>query len=151
MQKKLSGSGGQHNGKEWCFRLKSCTLCEPQRPDSAQIKKWLRTHEGWIPNSLQPKIRIPIPNKNLGCGYKENMDKGLTHCTKMGADSLAQNTPNAPEFICPICLSKSKSSGFQWKKALWPSIVRGLLFYASLPFSIHYIINYILIVHSAYD
>ena len=45
----------------------------------------------------------------------ENMDKGLT--TKMGADSLAEITPNAPEFICPICLPKPKSSGFQWKKA----------------------------------
>ena len=41
------------------------------------------------------------------------MDKGLTHCTKMGADSLAENTPNAPEFICPVCLPKPKSSGFQ--------------------------------------
>ena len=41
-----------------------------------------------------------------------NMDKGLTS-TKMGADSLAENTPNAPEFICPICLPKPKSSGFQ--------------------------------------
>ena len=31
----------------------------------------------------------------------EKMDKGLTvHCTKMGADSLAENTPNALEFIC---------------------------------------------------
>ena len=38
----------------------------------------------------------------------ENMDKG--------ADSLAENTPNAQEFICPICLPKPKSSGFQWKK-----------------------------------
>ena len=27
------------------------------------------------------------------------MVKGL--CTKMGADSSAENTPNAPEFICP--------------------------------------------------
>ena len=36
----------------------------------------------------------------------------------MGADSSAENTPNAPEFICPICLSKPKSSGFQEKKAL---------------------------------
>ena len=36
---------------------------------------------------------------------------------KMGADSLAENIPNAPEFICPICLSKSKKSGFQLKKA----------------------------------
>ena len=47
----------------------------------------------------------------------ENMDKGLTHWTKMGADSSAENTPNAPEFIFPICLPKPKSSGFQWKKA----------------------------------
>jgi hypothetical protein len=31
----------------------------------------------------------------------------------MGADNLAENTPNAPEFICPIGLPKPKSSGFQ--------------------------------------
>ena len=24
-----------------------------------------------------------------------------THCTKMGADELAENTPNAPKLICP--------------------------------------------------
>ena len=35
----------------------------------------------------------------------------------MGADSLAKNTPNAPEIICQICLPKPQSSGFQWKKA----------------------------------
>ena len=40
-----------------------------------------------------------------------------THCNKMGADSFAENTPNAWEFICPICLPKPKCSGFQWKKA----------------------------------
>ena len=40
-----------------------------------------------------------------------------THYAKMGADSLAENTPNAQEFICSICLPKPKSSGFQWKKA----------------------------------
>jgi hypothetical protein len=34
----------------------------------------------------------------------------------MGDDSLAEITPNAPEFICPICLPKPKSSGFQCKK-----------------------------------
>ena len=28
---------------------------------------------------------------------------------------LAKNTPNDPEFICPVCLPKS--SGFHWKKA----------------------------------
>jgi hypothetical protein len=40
-----------------------------------------------------------------------------THSTKMGADNSAENTPNTPEFICPIYLPKPKSSGFQWKKA----------------------------------
>ena len=33
----------------------------------------------------------------------------------MGADCSAENTSNAPEFICPICLPKPKSSEFQWK------------------------------------
>jgi hypothetical protein len=45
----------------------------------------------------------------------ENMDKGLT--VPKWADSLAQKTPNALDFVCPICLPKPKSSGFQWKKA----------------------------------
>ena len=49
-----------------------------------------------------------------------------THCTKMGNDSLAENTPNAPEFICPICLPKPKSSGFQWKKALQGFALRNI-------------------------
>ena len=40
-----------------------------------------------------------------------------THCTKMGADKLAEYTPNAPKFICPNCLPKPKSFGFRWKKA----------------------------------
>ena len=44
------------------------------------------------------------------------MDKGLT-VPKMGTDKSTENTPNAPEFTCPICLLKPKSSGFQWKKA----------------------------------
>ena len=35
----------------------------------------------------------------------------------MVADSSAENTPNAPEFVCPICLPKTKSSGLQWEKA----------------------------------
>ena len=45
------------------------------------------------------------------------MDKGLT-LPKMGADSSAENTPNAPKFISPICLPKPKSSGCQQRKAL---------------------------------
>ena len=32
-----------------------------------------------------------------------------THCTKIGADSLAKNTTNAPKFIGPIGLPKPKS------------------------------------------
>ena len=32
----------------------------------------------------------------------------------MGGYSSDENTPNAPEFICPICLPNPKSSGFQW-------------------------------------
>ena len=40
-----------------------------------------------------------------------------THSTKMGADKLAKNTPNAPKFISPNCLPKPKSLGFRWKKA----------------------------------
>ena len=43
----------------------------------------------------------------------------------MGEDSLAENTLYATEFICPICLLKPKSFGFQWKKA--SSVVRGSL------------------------
>jgi hypothetical protein len=39
----------------------------------------------------------------------ENMDKGLT----VPKWVLVENTPNAQEFICPICLPKPKSSGFQ--------------------------------------
>jgi hypothetical protein len=33
-----------------------------------------------------------------------------TPSTKMGADSFAENTP---KFICPTCLPKPKSYGFQ--------------------------------------
>ena len=67
----------------------------------------------------------------MGFGYKglvfcrnngwlmENMDKGLTVklSTKMGADKLFENTPNAPKVICPNFLPKPKNLGFWWKKA----------------------------------
>ena len=38
--------------------------------------------------------------------------------TKVGEDKLAKNTPNAPKYICPNCLSKLQILGFPWKKAL---------------------------------
>ena len=41
----------------------------------------------------------------------ENMDKEGTHSTKMGADKSAENTPNAPQIVGPICLSMPKSLG----------------------------------------
>ena len=37
-------------------------------------------------------------------------------CSKMGTESLAENTPNAQKHFCPICRPKPKSSEFQWKK-----------------------------------
>ena len=51
-----------------------------------------------------------------------------THFTKMGADKSAENTPNAPKFICPNCLPKPKSLGVSKKSSLWVSVVRGLAF-----------------------
>ena len=78
------------------------------------------------------QIQIQIQNKYVGFEYKglvffrnnglvmetmewfNNGNHGQgTHSTKMGADSSVENTPNAPKFICPICLPKPKRSGFQ--------------------------------------
>ena len=50
----------------------------------------------------------------------------------MGADSLAKNTPNAHEFICPICLPKPKALKFNEKRLHWASVVRALdIFFTS--------------------
>ena len=47
-----------------------------------------------------------------------------TQSTKMGADKLAENIPNAPKFYCPICLPKPKRLVFLKKKnSLWVSVV----------------------------
>ena len=43
-----------------------------------------------------------------------------THCTKMGADSSAENTP---KIFGPICLPKTKSVGFSKNNSLWVSVV----------------------------
>ena len=75
------------------------------------------------------QILILIPNKCLVFGYKgiiccrnnsiliENRSNGKheqgTHSIKMGADKLAENTPNVPKSICPNCMHKPKSSVFQ--------------------------------------
>ena len=54
----------------------------------------------------------------------ENMDTEPTVHTKMGADKLAENTPNAQKIFGPICLPKPKSLGFSKKISLWVSVVR---------------------------
>ena len=45
--------------------------------------------------------------------------------TKMGPDKLAENTPNAPEFIYPICVLKPKGLDFNEKRLHWAFVVRG--------------------------
>ena len=42
----------------------------------------------------------------------------------MGADISAKNIPNAPEFICPICLLKPNVLDFNQKRHHWTSVVR---------------------------
>ena len=39
----------------------------------------------------------------------------------MGADRSAENTPNAPEFVCP----SPKNLDFNEKRLHWASVVRG--------------------------
>ena len=45
----------------------------------------------------------------------------------MGFDKLAENTPNAPNIVCPNCLPKPKSLGFSKKMSFWVSVVRALI------------------------
>jgi hypothetical protein len=40
-----------------------------------------------------------------------------THNTKMSADKLAENTPNAPKFICPLSPKAQKFAILMKKKA----------------------------------
>ena len=50
-----------------------------------------------------------------------------THCNKMSTDSLVENSPNAPEFICPRAVCPSpKVLDFNEKMLHWASEVRGL-------------------------
>ena len=65
----------------------------------------------------------------------QNMDNGLTVPKWVLIVWPKICTPNAPKFICPVCLPKPKSSGFQWIKA--PLGVRSPL-YTSLLWSRFY-------------
>ena len=53
--------------------------------------------------------------RNNDC-IMENIDKRLT-VPKWALIVLTKIPPNAPEFICLICLPNAKRFGFQWKKA----------------------------------
>ena len=68
---------------------------------------WSRTTDTrWLyPKFFAVQIQIPIAN---------------IHSTKKGADILAENTPNGPNFICPNCLPKTKSL----ERLHWVSVVR---------------------------
>ena len=52
----------------------------------------------------------------------KNLDIG-THSTKMGADKLAKNTPNAPKCICPIFCPSPKVWDFDEKRLHRASVV----------------------------
>ena len=65
----------------------------------------------------QIQIQIPIPNKYLGCGYKGLGKHGQgTHCTKMGADSLAENTPKCPRIYLPNLSAQPQKFWISMKK-----------------------------------
>lgn len=71
------------------------------------------------PSQDRPRHYAKLHFENNQSGYSRYFDcssKTATSKTKIGADSLAENIPNAPQFICPIFLLKLKSSGFRWKK-----------------------------------
>ena len=55
------------------------------------------------------------------------------HCSKMGADSLAENTQNAPKIFGQITLSKAKKFGIVEKSSLQVSVVRELSLLADEP------------------
>ena len=54
-----------------------------------------------------------------------NMDRQGTHSPKMGVDSSAENNPNAPKFICLICLPKPKVLNIIEKRLHRATVVRG--------------------------
>ena len=100
----LSSNAASH------FTLSPVLLLAARTTDTRRLNPFFRA-----------QIQIPVPNQFLECEYKGLVffrNNGWimgkhgqgTHCTKMGAGSSAEN---APEFICPICLPKPKSSGFQ--------------------------------------
>ena len=96
------------------------------------------------------QIQIPLPNKYLGVGYKgfvfcrnngwimENMDMELTVYTKIGADSLARNTPNAKDLSTSLIWAS-------WKVfTKWPIIYLLNLFAQAQKFRISMIFANIL-------
>ena len=61
-------------------------------------------------------------NKSVTCALDNS--KYIHWYSLIFTDSLAVNTQNAPEFICPICLHKPKALDFNEKRLHWASVVR---------------------------
>ena len=73
----------------------------------------------WGPNSNPNPTQINVWDVEIKAYFFVEIGIGwmLENWTKKVADSLAENTPNAPKFICPNCLPKPKSLGFRRIKA----------------------------------
>ena len=75
------------------------------------LRHRLRTLDGYFPNSFWPISYlgyILVRSENQSFLWKKQLNDGNheqgTHSAKMGADSSsAENTPNTPKFIRPIC------------------------------------------------
>ena len=52
------------------------------------------------------------------------MDKRLIHSAQMGADKLAENTPNTPKYIAHFVCSSQKVCDFHEKRLHRASVVR---------------------------
>ena len=106
--------------------FRSLTLFCPRTMDT----RWLNTQ------FFAAQIQIQIQNKYLefalkglvfcrNKGWVTEIRKTWTHSTKMGADWLGKNTPNAPKNFSLICPPKPESLRFK-KYSLWVSVVHGI-------------------------
>ena len=96
---------------------------------SRSVWKWFcfdhrrRTCDDYFPNSLLPIKYLGYVWDMFGiylgfiCVRPENQNHVTSDQWQNSADNSAENTPNAPKFIRPICLSKPKNLGFHWRKA----------------------------------
>ena len=63
----------------------------------------------------------------------KNMDKGLTVCTKMGADKFLENTQMPQNLSAQIVSQSPKVWDFDEKKLHWASVVRVIKYFEHVP------------------